>query len=72
MAKHDGHRLFYVLDRCTVQIPVTITPEGDVTSGEDAKYQIVEYDGDSTVWCDDCNERIVGGEDGLSDSWMVV
>lgn len=72
MGKHDGHRLVYVIDRCVAEIPVTITPDGDVTHPEGAEYEIVAFDGDSGIWCNDCDERIPGGEHGLSDSWMVV
>jgi len=72
MSKHDGHKLVYVLDRCTVQIPVVINDDGDVTHKEGADYAIIDYDGDAGIWCDDCNTSIHGGESGLSEEWQVV
>jgi hypothetical protein len=72
MSKHDGHKLVYVLDRCTVQIPVTMTLNGDVTHAADAQYEIIDYDGDSGIWCEDCKDSVHGGESGLSEEWQVV
>jgi hypothetical protein len=72
MANHDGHKLVYVLNQCTAQIPVVMTEDGDVTHAENAQYEITDLDGDAGVWCDDCSERVYAGEDGLSEEWQVV
>jgi hypothetical protein len=69
---HEGHKLFYVLDRATVQVQVTITPEGDVTHAPDAEYEIIDFDGDAGIWCGTCNKRVYGGWEGLSEDWQVV
>lgn len=72
MSKHDGHKLVYVLDACIAEHEVTITPEGDVTYVPTSRFKITSFGGDSGIWCNDCDEQIHGGENGLSEEWQVV
>lgn len=67
--KHDGHNLDYVANECIVSFAATIDGDGDVVTSGAPRVDFI--DGDTFVWCNTCNERVYGGEGGLSENWQV-
>lgn len=67
--KHVGHQIKYGMTGVQTSQDARITPSGDVEVT--GPVEIERINGDTFVYCADCDNRLLSGQDGLSEYWEV-
>ena len=68
MKKHEGHTFTYNQDERRGYI-ATITEDGNIDVGENYDSAVI---GDTFLYCETCNVKVVGKEIGASEFWEAV